>query len=180
MLDVNKIRQDFPILKRSVNGVPLVYLDNAATSQKPRQVIESLVDFYENHNANIHRGVHTLAVEATEMVDRAREKIAQFVGARNEEIIFVRNATEGINLVAYAWARRNLQIGDEILVSLMEHHSNLVPWQEIGTEKNANLKVIEVTSEGILDLEDLKQKLTEKTKLVAITAVSNVLGTIVS
>src|SRR3989344_1398310 len=150
MFDVNKIRADFPILERRIGDADLVYLDSAATSQKPRQVLEAINDFYTKHNANIHRGVHTLSAEATEMVDEAREKVAKFINARNEEVVFVRNATEGLNLVAYSWGRDNIKKGDVVVVSLLEHHSNLVPWQEICEEVGAHLRVIEIDDEGKL------------------------------
>lgn len=192
MFDVNKIREDFPILKRKVNGQDLVFLDSAASSQKPKQVIEAVVDFWENHNANVHRGVHTLSVEATTMMDEARKKIAKFINAKPEETIFVRNATEGINLVAYAWGRKNLKKGDVVIVSLLEHHSDLVPWQEMCRETGAILKIIDVDGEGRLKISDgelreedgtvcgpLSKILDENCKLIAVTAVSNVLGTIV-
>lgn len=194
MFDVKKVRADFPILERKINGNPLVYLDSAATSQKPRQVIEALADFYADHNANIHRGVHTLSVEATRMVDDAREKVAKFIGARAEETIFVRNATEGLNLIAYAWGRENIKEGDVVVTSILEHHSNLVPWQVLCEEKGAHLRVVEVDEEGRLVMDGvgrtevsgkmvvttggLTSLLDEKVKLVAVTAVSNVLGTI--
>lgn len=178
MFNVKEIREDFPILKRKINGYPLVYLDSSATSQKPKQVIDSMVDFYGNHNANIHRGVHTLSVEATEMVDNARKKIAKFINARPEEIIFVRNASEAINLVAYAWLRRELKEGEVVVTSVMEHHSDLVTWQEIVKEKKGELRFVGIDSEGRLDMKDLEKKLDSKVRLVAVTAVSNVLGTI--
>ena len=178
MFDVNKIREDFPILKREINGNSLVYLDSAATSQKPKQVIDKIVEFYENNNANIHRGVHTLSVEATEMVDSARKKVAKFINAKPEEIIFVRNASEAINLVAYAWLRRELKEGEVVVTSVMEHHSDLVTWQEIVKEKKGELRFVGIDGEGRLDLKDLEKKLDGKVRLVAVTAVSNVLGTI--
>ena len=178
MLDIKKIRADFPILSREVNGHPLIYLDSAATAQKPRQVLAAIDNYFEKHNANVHRGVHTLSVEATEMMDDAREKIAKFIGARTEEVIFVRNTTEAINLVVYSWGEENIKEGDEILVTLMEHHSNLVPWQELARRKGATLKIINVKKDGILDLDNLRELLNVKVKLVAFTAVSNVLGTI--
>jgi len=145
MFDVVSIRNDFPILKRKINGKPLVYLDNAATTQKPKQVIDALVSYYENHNANIHRGIHTLAEEATAMYEEAREKIAKFIGARSsKEIVFVRNSTEAINLVAYSWGRTFLNRGDEIILSESEHHSNLVPWQILSSEKGLKLRFVGV------------------------------------
>lgn len=178
MIDIAKIRKDFPILDKKVNGNSLVYLDSAATSQKPTQVLDVMDDYYRNHNANVHRGVHSLSVEATEMMDDARRKVANFIGSKFEEIIFVRNATEAINLVAYAWGEENIHEGDIIIVSLMEHHSNLVPWQQLCKRKKAKLRVVEVDGEGVLKMESLDELLDEKVKLVAITAVSNVLGTI--
>ena len=133
-MNIKNIRADFPILERKINGKPLVYLDSAATSQKPKQVLEAICNYYENHNANVHRGVHTLSVEATEAYEDARKKVADFIGANSQEIIFTRNATEAINLVAYAWGRLNISKGDEIVLTVAEHHSNFVPWQQLGFE----------------------------------------------
>jgi cysteine desulfurase / selenocysteine lyase len=179
MYDVNQIRRDFPILSRQVHGKPLVYLDSAATSQKPVAVIEALTRFYTEHNANIHRGIHALAEEATVQYERTRQHVARFIGARSARtIIFTRNATESVNLVAHAWGRKNVREGDEILVTQMEHHSNLVPWQMLAREKGARLRHIPVTPDGRLDLDTLDSLLTERTRLVAITAMSNALGTI--
>jgi cysteine desulfurase / selenocysteine lyase len=179
MFKPEDVRRDFPILKRKIRGKDLVYLDNAATTQKPASVIAALKDFYENHNANIHRGVHTLSDEATQMVDAARAKVARFLNApKPETVIFTRNATEAINLVAHAWGRKFLKAGDEILLTEMEHHSNLVPWQLLAQEKGAKLQFIPVTPEGRLDLEAAKKLLSKKTKLVAFTAASNALGTL--
>lgn len=173
------INNDFPIFKRKINGKPLVYLDSAATSQKPQAVINSLIDYYQNHNANIHRGIHTLGDESTKMYDAARKTITEFIGAEDKkELIFVRNTTEAINLVAYSWGRNNIKAGDEIIVSEMEHHSNLVPWQMLAEEKGAVVRFINVTSEGKLDLEDFRSKLNSKTKIVSLVHVSNFLGTI--
>jgi cysteine desulfurase / selenocysteine lyase len=178
-LDVARIRADFPILQRQVNGRPLIYLDNAATTQKPRQVIDSLVDFYTNTNANVHRGVHTLSVESTDLYEAARERIGRFVGARSpEELVFVRNTTEAINLVAVCWGRANLKPGDEILATALEHHSNLVPWQRVAQETGARIRLIHLTADGTVDLEDLKQMLSPRTRVVAVAHASNVLGTI--
>ena len=178
-MDILKIRKDFPILKRKVNGHPLVYLDNAATSQKPKQVIEAIADYYRSHNANVHRGIHTLSVEATEAYEAARAKIARFVGVRDtSEIIFVRNATEAINLVSYAWGRLNINKEDEIVMTVAEHHSNFVVWQQIALENGAVLKIVSVDENGEVDLIALKKALTKKTKLVTFFHVSNVLGTI--
>ncbi len=179
MLDVQRIRSDFPVLSRTVHGKPLVYLDNAATSQKPRQVIQALVDYYEQYNSNVHRAVHALGEEATARYEEAREKVARFIGASNPAtIIFTRNTTESINLVARTWARATLKPGDEILTTEMEHHSNLVPWQAVTQETGASLRFIPVAPEGVLDLSDMDRLLTERTRLLAITQMSNVLGTI--
>jgi cysteine desulfurase / selenocysteine lyase len=178
-LDVERIRADFPILQRQVNGRPLIYLDNAATTQKPRQVIDALVDFYTNTNANVHRGVHTLSVESTDLYEAARERIGRFVGARSpEEIVFVRNTTEALNLVAVSWGRANLKPGDEILATTLEHHSNLVPWQRVAQETGARLRLVHLTADGTVDLDDLRQLLGPRTRAVAIAHASNVLGTI--
>ena len=178
-LDVARIRADFPILQRQVNGRPLIYLDNAATTQKPRQVIDALVDFYTTTNANVHRGVHTLSVESTDMYEAARERIGRFVGARSpEEIVFVRNTTEALNLVAVCWGRDQLKPGDEILATALEHHSNLVPWQRVAQETGARIRLIHLTPDGTVDLEDYRQLLSPRTRVVAIAHASNVLGTI--
>jgi cysteine desulfurase/selenocysteine lyase len=178
-LDLQAIRSQFPILSRTVNDKPLVYLDNAATSQKPQCVIDALSDYYSRYNANIHRGIHTLAEEATLAYEATRFAVREFIGAASEEeIIFSRGTTEGINLVAYAWGRQHLKAGDEILISGMEHHSNIVPWQILCQEKNAVLKVIPVTDEGELSMEVYKNLLSDKTKLVSIVQVSNALGTV--
>lgn len=178
-LDVEQIRQDFPILARMVNGFPLVYLDNAATSQKPRQVIESLVRYYEHENSNIHRSAHTLAAEATEAYSRTRSLIAHFIGARTaDEIVFTRNTTEAINLVAFTWGEQHIRRGDEIIVSQMEHHSNLVPWQRLAEAKGAHLKFVPLTPTHRFDLASFQELLSPRVKLVAISQMSNVLGTI--
>lgn len=179
MLDTARIRADFPILHQVVNGRPLVYLDNAATSQKPRAVIETLVDYYSRYNANVHRGVHTLGDRATEAYEGARAKVARFINAPGPEtIIFVRNTTEGLNLVAYTWGRAHLRPGDEIVTTIMEHHSNLVPWQILAREKEAVLRFVGLTPTGELDMEDFARQLTPRTRIVAVTMASNVLGTI--
>ena len=179
-MNVKKIREDFPILKRLVRGKPLVYLDNAATTQKPRAVIDALVDFYEKHNANVHRGVHTLSDEATQMVEDSRAKAARFINAPEPEcVIFTRNATESLNLVAHGWGRKFLKAGDEVLLTELEHHSNLVPWQMLAVEKGVVLKHIPVLPDGTLDLGSLPNLLTKKTKLVSFTAASNALGTLI-
>src|SRR4249919_2245849 len=147
-IDIQKIRQQFPVLNRTVKGKPLVYLDNAATSQKPQAVIDALVNYYTGYNANIHRGIHTLAEEATAAFEETRDAVKSFIGAGSrEEIIFTRGTTEGINLVAYSWGRKNIKAGDEIIISHMEHHSNIVPWQLLCEEKSAVLKIIPVSEE---------------------------------
>ena len=175
----SQIRADFPILKQEVNGNSLIYFDNAATSQKPLSVIRALDKYYEHTNSNVHRGAHSLSIKATEAFEGARDKVAQFVNARSRnEIVFTRNATEAINLVAYSWAFNTLQPGDEIITSVMEHHSNIVPWQMIAQRTGAVLKHIGLTQEETLDLEQYKSLLSEKTKLVALVHVSNTLGCI--
>ncbi|MEK7247180.1 MAG: cysteine desulfurase [Chloroflexota bacterium] len=178
-LDVTAIRKDFPILERKVHGKPLVYLDNAATSQKPRQVIDALVRYYENTNANIHRAVHTLGEEATAEYEGAREKVRRFINApTTESVIFTRNTTEAINLVAYSWGRANIREGDEILLTQMEHHSNLVPWQQLAKEKGATVRYVPVTEQGTLELDGLENLFDARTKMMALPHVSNSLGTI--
>ena len=177
--DVQVIRQHFPVLNRVVKGKPLVYFDNAATTQKPQVVIDALADYYKNYNANIHRGIHSLAEEATAAYEATRDTVQQFINAKErEEIIFTRGVTESINLVAYTWARTNLKAGDEILISGMEHHSNIVPWQLIGEMTGARLKVIPVNDNGELIMEEFHQLLNEKVKLVSVVHASNSLGTI--
>ena len=177
--DICRIRDDFPILERQVYGLPLAYLDNAATSQKPRSVIQALVDYYEGYNSNVHRGVHALSMEATERYDQARAKVASFVGApQPENIVWTRGTTESINLVAYTWARENISTGDAIVVSQMEHHSNIVTWQRVAREQDAELRVIPLTEEGTLDISRLDDFLDERVKLLAICHSSNSLGTI--
>jgi cysteine desulfurase/selenocysteine lyase len=179
VFDPYVIRQAFPILGRMVKDKPLVYFDNAATSQKPLCVIDAITDYYTGYNANIHRGIHSLAEEATLAYEDTRHAVKQFIGAAYaEEIIFTRGTTEGINLVAYTWGRQNIRAGDEIIISGMEHHSNIVPWQTLCEEKNALLKVIPVTDDGELSLTAYKDLLTSKTKLVSIVHVSNALGTV--
>ena len=170
-LDPEAVRRDFPILSRTVRGKPLVYLDNAATSQKPASVISIEKEFYEMHNANIHRGVHQLSEEATTLMDEARATVARFIGAASpREVVFTRNATEAINLAAYAWGRKFLGPRDEILLTEMEHHSNLVPWQILAQEKGARLQFVPVTPEGTIDLEEARRAITPKTRLFAFTA----------
>ena len=179
MLDVNHIRKDFPILSRTIYGKPLVYLDNAATSQKPTSVIQSLVDYYESYNSNIHRGVHTLSMEATDRHEDARSKCTRFIGAKEDKsLIMVRNTTEAINLVAQTWGKHNISAGDEILTTHMEHHSNLVPWQKLAEQNGASLQFIELDEDGMLNLSNIDDLITERTKLLALTHMSNVLGTI--
>lgn len=179
-LDIARIRQDFPILSREVRpGVPLVYLDSAATAQKPIVVIAVMDDFYCRSNANIHRGIHVLAEEATAMYEKGREQVANFIHApAAKQVIFTRNASESINLVAYTWGRANLKSGDVIILTEMEHHSNLVPWQILAAERGAKLAFIPVTGDGLLDLDIYRKLLEQNPKLVAFTHMSNVLGTI--
>jgi cysteine desulfurase / selenocysteine lyase len=177
--DVERIRADFPILHQKVHGHPLVYLDNAATTQKPRQVIEAITRYYERDNANIHRGVHALSQRATEEYELARKTAQQFIGAEDcREIIFVRSTTEAINLVAQTYGRQNLKPGDEVLITAMEHHSDIVPWQMICEEKQAKLRVAPINEAGELSLPDFERLLTGRTKLVAVAHLSNALGTI--
>lgn len=195
MLDIEKIKKDFPIFKRKVNGHELVYLDSGATSQKPNEVIEAISDYYKNNNANIHRGVYQLSVESTQMVDEARAAVAAFIGGMFEEIIFTRNTSESINLVMYAWGKENIKSGDSVIVTKLEHHSNLIPWQELCREKGAELRVVDIDNEGRLKLTgettesfeenglrvkigSLEKMLDNSVKMVAVTGVSNVLGTI--
>jgi len=179
MLNPKIIRDDFPIFERKINTNPLVYLDNAATTQKPRVVIDGIRDFYMNHYANIHRGVHTLSYEATEKYEEAHKKIQRFISAKTwREIVFLRNATEAINLVAYSFVRKKLKEGDEILTTVMEHHSNFVPWLVVSKELGIELRIADITDDGKLDLTDFERKLSNRTKLVALTHVSNILGTV--
>jgi cysteine desulfurase/selenocysteine lyase len=178
-LDVYAIRRQFPILNRVVKGKQLVYFDNAATSQKPQPVIDALVNYYTHYNANVHRGIHTLAEEATLAMERSRDTAQEFIHAGSrEQIIFTRGTTEGINLVAYTWGRQNIKAGDEIIISSLEHHSNIVPWQILCEEKGATLKVIPINDKGELLMEEYKKLLNPKTKLVAVNQASNALGTI--
>ena len=178
MPDWSQIRADFPILNQQVNGRPLIYFDNAATSQKPRAVIDALVHYYEHDNANVHRGLHELSNRSTEAYEESRRKVARYLNANEEEIIFTRGTTEGINLVAQSWGRANLKAGDVILATEMEHHSNLVPWQIVAEQTGAVLKHIPVTDEGVLDLDQLDSLLTEQVKLLTFVHVSNSLGTV--
>jgi cysteine desulfurase/selenocysteine lyase len=177
--DVEKIRQQFPILQRKVKGKDLVYFDNAATSQKPQAVIDTINSYYTQCNANIHRGLHTLADEATAKYEESRVSVKEFIGAAtHQEIIFTKGTTDGINIVASSWGRANLNAGDEVIISTLEHHSNIVPWQMIAAERGAILKVIPIDDEGVIDIEAFKKMLSEKTKMVSIIHVSNALGVI--
>jgi cysteine desulfurase/selenocysteine lyase len=179
MYDVEEIRRDFPILDRRIEGKRLVYLDNAATSQKPRQVIEALTEYYEEHNANIHRGVHRLATEATAAYEEARRKVARFLGApETTGLIFTRGTTEAINLVAHAWGRRGLREGDEVVLTEAEHHSNLVPWQLTARATGAKLRFIPVLEDGTLDMDEAETLIGPRTRLVGCIHASNVLATI--
>ena len=179
MFDVKKIREDFPILGREINGKRLVYFDNAATTQKPQAVIDSLVDYYQNYNANVHRGVHSLSMEATDKYEEAREKVAAFINAESSDcLIWTRNSSESLNLVAYTWGEKNIEEGDEIVLTPMEHHSNLVPWQEIARRKGANIRFIPITSDGLLDLTEIEKIINDRTVLVSVVHMSNALGTI--
>jgi cysteine desulfurase / selenocysteine lyase len=178
-LDVEAIRKDFPILARTFGGKPLVYLDSGATSQKPEQVIEAEARFYREHNANAHRGIYTLGEEATEAYEGARERIARFFGVGDPaRLVFTRGTTESINLVAYGWARPLLAEGDEILITEMEHHSNIVPWQLAAQQTGARLRYLGLTDDGSLDLSNLGELLNERTRILGVTAMSNALGTI--
>ncbi len=177
-LDVEDVRKDFPILERTINGKPLIYLDSAATSQKPRQVIDRVVDFYERHNANIHRSVHTLGEEATEAYEGARAKLARFIGAPDSDsVVFNRGTTESLNLVAFGWGRKFLREGDEVLLTELEHHSNIVPWQLTANATGAVLRYIPITDDGRLDMAAFESLLTDRTRVVALSGMSNVLGT---
>lgn len=178
-LNTEKIKQDFPIFNQKINDETLVYLDNAATSQIPKFVEEKVRDFNEKERANVHRGVHALGLRATNQYESSRQKVANFIGANNaKEVIFTSGCTDSLNLVADSFGEQNIQAGDEILVSIMEHHSNLLPWQQLAKRKQAKLNFIEINSDGLLDIENLKSKINSKTKIVALTHVSNVLGTI--
>ena len=178
-LNVTKIRADFPILRRKIGGKPLVYLDNAATSQKPKAVIDAIDRYYHEYNANVHRGVHRLSEEATVAFEQSREEFARFIGAKAaKEIIFVRNATEALNLVALSWARANLKSGDRILLTEMEHHSNIVPWQMLAKEKGLRIDYVEIRDDGILNWENFEQLIKESPKVLSLAHVSNALGTI--
>ena len=178
-LNTEKIKQDFPIFNQKINDETLVYLDNAATSQIPKFVEEKVRDFNEKERANVHRGVHALGLRATNQYESSRQKVANFIGANNaKEVIFTSGCTDSLNLVAASFGEQNIQAGDEILVSIMEHHSNLLPWQQLAKRKQAKLNFIEINSDGLLDIENLKSKISSKTKIVALTHVSNVLCSI--
>lgn len=178
MFDPKTVKKDFPILQREVNGHLLAYLDSGATSQKPESVLMAEREYYEQHNANVHRGAHTLGDEATQLYQEAREKVARFIGGKSEEIILVRNTTEALNLVAYSWGLDNLKEGDSVVTTMMEHHANMVPWQEVCRRTGAKLEVVGITDDGLVDMDDYRQKLKMKPKLVAFVHVSNALGTI--
>ncbi|MFP4438132.1 MAG: cysteine desulfurase [Chloroflexaceae bacterium] len=179
LFDVLALRRDFPILHQEMNGKPLAFLDSAASSQRPRRVIDCMEDYYRRYHANVHRGIYRLSEDATFAYERARGKVAKFIGAVTpREIVFTRNTTEAINLVAYAWGAANLREGDRILLTVMEHHSNLVPWQMLAQRTGAHLDYVGIDSQGRLVLEELDQLLSERTKIVAVTHQSNVLGTI--
>jgi cysteine desulfurase/selenocysteine lyase len=178
-MDPRIVRKDFAILERTMSGKPLVYLDSAATSQKPRQVIEALANFYEKQNANVHRGIYPLAEEATAAYEAAREKVASFIGAAQPaEVVFTRGTTESINLVAHGWGRKFLREGDEILLTEMEHHSNIVPWQLCAEETGARLRYVPITDDGLLELGAIRAMAADRTKIVGVTGQSNVLGTL--
>src|SRR5213594_3526345 len=178
-IDWEKLRADFPILEQKVHGHPLIYFDNAATSQKPRAVIDALRNYYEHENANVHRGLHTLSSRATEAYENARQRVAEYIGAASpNEIIFTRGTTESINLVAQAWGGKFIREGDVILLTVMEHHSNLVPWQLLAERTGARLRFVPVRDDGTLELDELPSLLTPDVKLFAFTHVSNSLGTI--
>lgn len=179
VFDVGRIRKEFPVLDTFVNGHPLVYLDNAATSQKPRRVIEALSDYYEEYNSNIHRGVHYLSQKATDAYEASRQKLGKFIGAgAPEQIVFVRGTTEGINLVAQSFGRAHIGRDDEVVVTTMEHHSNIVPWQLVCQERGARLRVVPMTDDGDLVLEEYRKLLGNRTRIVALAHVSNALGTV--
>ena len=176
--DIERIREDFPVLKRRINGKRLVYLDNAATTQKPTAVIQTLVNYYSNYNANVHRSVHRLSEEATEAYESAREKVARFIGASPKEFVFTRGTTESTNLVRFAWGENSVKRGDTLVTTLMEHHSNIVPWQLLAKTKGAKLRFVGLNEDGTLDMASLENALKDSPSLVAVAHCSNVLGTI--
>ncbi|MFC0013682.1 MULTISPECIES: cysteine desulfurase [Allobacillus] len=178
-MNMAEVRKQFPILEQEVNGHPLVYLDSAATSQKPQVVIDAINDYYERNNSNVHRGVHTLGSRATEDYEGARDKVREFINASSiKEVVFVRGTTTAINLVASSYGRQNLSEGDEIVLTKMEHHSNIIPWQQVAKETGAKLKYLPLYEDGTISLDDVREAVTDRTKIVAVTHVSNVLGTI--
>jgi cysteine desulfurase/selenocysteine lyase len=178
-LNVNRIRADFPILRKKIGGKPLVYLDSAATSQKPRAVIDAIDRYYREYNANVHRGLHRLSEEATVAFEQSRERFARFIGARTaKEIIFVRNTTEALNLVAFSWGRANLKSGDRILLTVMEHHSNIVPWQMLARERGLRLDYVRIRDDGVLNWQSFEELIKESPKILSMAHVSNALGTI--
>ena len=178
-LHIDRIRSDFPILSREINGNKLVYLDNAATTQKPNSVIDSISDFYKNTNSNVHRGIHSLSIESTEAYELAREKIAKLINSPSSEtVIWTRNTSESINLVAFTWGEKNISSGDNIVITPMEHHSNIVPWQQIAKKKNAEIRYLPMTKDGKIELSNISKIIDSKTKIVSLTHISNVLGTI--
>ena len=179
MINTEKIRKDFPILSEKVNGNDLIYLDNAATSHKPKEVINSLVEYYEKYNSNVHRGVHALSIKATDEFEKARISVQKFINAKNSnEIIFTRNASESLNLIAYSWGKENIKSGDEIFITPFEHHSNIVPWQMLCKENEAILRYFPINNNGDIDIDKFSEEISNKTKMVSITHMSNVLGTV--
>lgn len=179
MMNPKEIKKDFPIFNRIINGNPLVYLDNAATTQKPKQVLEAIIDFYSNYNANVHRGIHTLSEEATHLYEQARKNIADFIGAPNwEEVVFTKGTTEALNRIASEWALKSLNEGDEILLTRAEHHSNLVPWQIVSQKTGAVIKFLEFNEQGEISRNEINEKINSRTKFVSVTHASNVLGSI--
>jgi cysteine desulfurase/selenocysteine lyase len=179
MFDTNQIRQDFPILQQQINGKPFSYLDSGATSQKPLAVIDAMNDYYRRYNANVHRGIYQISEKASEAYEHARKKVGRFINARSwREVVFTRNATESVNLVAFSWGQDNVGPKDVIITSEMEHHANMVPWQQLAARTGATLKYIPVTEQGVLDLSAFEKMLSPAVKLVAVTGMSNVLGTI--
>jgi len=177
-INVARIREDFPILKRQVNDKPLIYFDNAATSQKPNAVIDAVDRYYREYNANIHRGIHKLAEEATVAHEEAREKVAKFINAKRTEVVFTRNTTEALNLVAYSWGRANVGKGDKIVLTIMEHHSNIVPWQLVAEEKGATIEFVKIDENGELRQDEVHELIDDSTKIVCVASASNVLGTV--
>ena len=177
-MNPERIKKDFPIFRRKINGKPLIYFNNAATTQKPRQVLGAVSDFYERHNGSVHRGTSVISAEATELYTSAREKVADFIGAEPQEIVYTKNATESINLVAYSLIKNEIGKGDEVLITKMEHHSNLVPWQQLSKPRGFKVKFVDVRKNGELAVEQFKKKVSKKTKLVSVLHCSNVLGTV--